>query len=53
MTKVDLKDAYFMVPIGKKHQNLTRFTWKGAAYQFSCLPFVGPLGLYQDHEAIS
>ena len=29
MTKVDLKDAYFMVPIGEKHRNLTRFTWKG------------------------
>ena len=36
MTKMDLKDAYFMV---EKHWNLTRFTWKGTAYQFSCLPF--------------
>ena len=39
MTKVDLKDAYFMVPLRGKHHNLTRFTWKGSTFQFNCLPF--------------
>lgn len=39
ITKVDLKDAYFMEAVHQKHQNLTRLTWKGKAYQFSCLPF--------------
>ena len=39
MTKVDLKDAYFMVPLRDKHRNLTRFTWKGSTFQFNCLPF--------------
>ena len=39
MTKVDLKDAYCMVLIGEKHRNLTRFTSKGTAYLFNCLPF--------------
>ena len=32
MTKADLKDAYFMVPVHQRHQNLTRFTWKSIAY---------------------
>ena len=39
MTKVDLKDAYFMIPISKKHKHLTRFNWGGKTFQFNCLPF--------------
>ena len=35
MTKVDLKDAYFMEPIVEKHRDLRRFKWKGKAYQFN------------------
>ena len=39
MTRVDLKDAYFAVPVHAYHQRYLRFQWKGQAYEFSCLPF--------------
>ncbi len=39
MTKVDLKDAYFMVPIASQHRKLLRFSWDRQVYQFNCLPF--------------
>ena len=37
--KVDLKDAYFTVPIEANHQQYLRFTLEGKNYQFTCLPF--------------
>ena len=39
MAKVDLKDAYFLIPIYPDHQKYLRFQWKGQTYQFHCLPF--------------
>jgi len=39
MTKVDLKDAYFMVPIAFRQRHLLQFQWQGTIYQFNCLPF--------------
>jgi len=36
MAKIDLKDAYFLVPVKKDHQ---KFQWQGHTYQFHCLPF--------------
>ena len=39
MTKVDLKDAYFMIPMASHHRRLLRFQWQGQTYQFNCLPF--------------
>ena len=39
MPKVDLKDAYFMIPITKQHKHLMRFNWEKKTYQFNCLPF--------------
>ena len=43
MIKIDLKDAYFSVPVSKQHQPLLRFLHKGVRYQFFCLPFgLGP-----------
>ena len=39
MTKVDLKDAYFMIPMASHHKRLLRFRWQGQTYQFNCLPF--------------
>ena len=39
MTKVDLKDAYFMVPIHKEDRAFLKFLFKEKVYQFKCLPF--------------
>ena len=39
MTKVDLKDAYFMIPVATNHRSLLQFKWIGKTYQFNCLPF--------------
>ena len=39
MAKIDLKDAYFMVPMAKEDRTYLCFQWKGRAYQFNCLPF--------------
>ena len=39
MAKIDLKDAYFTVPLWKGHQKFLRFLWKGTQWEFACLPF--------------
>lgn len=39
MATVDLKDAYFLIPIHSDHQHYLRFQWEGQTYQFHCLPF--------------
>lgn len=35
--KIDLKDAYYSVPIAKDSRKYLRFTWKGILYEFTCL----------------
>jgi hypothetical protein len=39
MASIDLKDAYYAVPIEEDHRKYLRFRWKGQLYQFNCLPF--------------
>ena len=38
VASVDLKDAYYSVPIHRDHQKFLKFEWKGQLYQFTCLP---------------
>lgn len=38
MAPVDLRDAYYSVPIDKEYQKFLRFSWKGKLFQFTCLP---------------
>jgi hypothetical protein len=39
LASVDLKDAYFHVPIRAEHHKYLRFMWQGTVYQFQALPF--------------
>ena len=39
MVSIDLKDAYFSVPIFQPHRRYLRFLWNFKRYEFSCLPF--------------
>ena len=36
---IDLKDAYFHVPINRRFRRFLRFGWKGRLFQFLVLPF--------------
>lgn len=38
-TSIDLKDAYFHVPIAPHHRQFLRFAFQGRHYQFRVLPF--------------
>ena len=39
MTRINIKDAYFTIPIHPQHQKFLTFQWKGKCFQFTCLPF--------------
>ena len=39
LMKVDLKDAYFLVPIHPDHHKYLHFQWEDQTHQFCCLPF--------------
>ena len=38
MASIDLKDAYYSVPIKASDRKLVSFKWKEQIYQFTCLP---------------
>ena len=39
MAKLDLKDAYFSVPVAADDRKYLRFEWAGRVYEYTCLPF--------------
>lgn len=39
LVSLDLKDAYFSIPIFKPHRKFLRFKWSDQTYEFTCLPF--------------
>ena len=51
MVKIDLKDAYFAIPILEEHWKYLAFCWKEKTYYFRCLPFgllSAPRNLHKD-----
>ena len=39
MASLDLKDAYFAIPIAMDHRKYLRFAWLNNLFEFTCLPF--------------
>ena len=38
MATVDLKDAYYSVPVAQEHCKYLRFIWRSKLYQYTCFP---------------
>ena len=38
MTSLDLKNAYYSIPIAEEHQKYLEFVWNNQLYAFTCLP---------------
>ena len=38
MSSIDLRDAYYSVPILPAHRKLLKYCWRGELYQFTALP---------------
>ena len=38
MTSIDLKDAYYSIPVAPECQKYLKFVWKETLYCFTCLP---------------
>ena len=39
MATIDLKDAYYTVPVPEEHQKSFKFHWKGKYYKCTCFPY--------------
>lgn len=39
MGSLDLKDAYYLIPVQENHRKFLRFKFSDKLYQFTCLPF--------------
>ncbi|KAL7295988.1 hypothetical protein TKK_0010545 [Trichogramma kaykai] len=39
MASIDIKDAYFLIPMSKRHKKYLRFQFHGIRYEFQCVPF--------------
>lgn len=39
LTSIDLKDAYFLIPIDKYCRRFLRFKFNNTLYEFTCMPF--------------
>ena len=39
MMKLDVKDAYYAIPIRPSHRKYLRFVYQNRVYEFQCLPF--------------
>lgn len=39
LAKIDLKDAYFSIPISKKYRKYLKFKLNNKLFQFTCMPF--------------
>ena len=38
MASIDIKDAYYIVPIALENQKYLKFAWRDTLYQYTCLP---------------
>ena len=48
MSKIDLTDCFWGLPIAEDHQRFLSFEWRGEIYSYRCLPFglnVAPLAI--------
>ena len=59
MTSIDLRDAYYSVPIASEHQKCLKFFWPYQLYAFNCLPmgltssrYLGSYIVYQSKREI-
>ena len=50
MMKLDLKDAYFSIPIAVEHRRYLRFIFNDLLYEFQCLPFDSTNNVYEGPE---
>ena len=51
MAVLDLKDAYYSVPINPQHRKFLRFEFKESLYELTNLPNGLVVSVYKAHEA--